>query len=342
MKLIAVLNRDVPLGQVINGLAHMTLGLGHRILGLPDINIFWGDAKQVRAFRNTASQLSRQNQTALYTDFPHTMSGVTAGVSAGPVALTAQTLEKDITYFAAILISQEINQEIAEIINSCQQLAGYIPYKAENKASLLAPKRMIDNRLPDKKISMMINTKVPFAKSFNAIILASLEVGKSADYSQLSLLNLLDKDNNLHPYISYHPYAIVKAKEVPLHVSMAKSASQTKTLTVETVGESQPFVTVVFGDRTELEKVILRNQTRLFDNKLESKELIPAVQKLTILPSTTTNDAEKFVEGTTPKKNKEDSGVTAFFAAGKAPAAAKAVDTPELEPEKKSTDLGIS
>lgn len=91
MKLVAILNQNIPLGQVINGLAHMTLGLGHRILGLPEINIFWGDAKQVRAFRNIAFQLAGQNQAALYADFPHTMSGVVAGVSDGLVALTAQT-----------------------------------------------------------------------------------------------------------------------------------------------------------------------------------------------------------------------------------------------------------
>lgn len=341
MKLVAVLNREVPLGQVINALAHMTLGLGHRILGLPEVNIFWGDTQQVRVFRNTASQLARQNQADLYTDFPHTMSGVAAGVSDTPVALTAQTLEKDITYFAAIFISEEINQQITQIVKYCQQLAGYVPYKNTQKATLLPPKRTIDNRLPDKKISMIINTKQPFAKIFNAIILTSLEVGKSTEYSQLSLLNLLDKDNNLHPYISYHPYAIVKAKEVALHVGMAKRASQTKTLTVETVGEEQPFVTVVFGDRIELEKVILRSQTRLFDNKLESQELIPALPTLTTLPAALINASEKAIEGMSSKKNTDDSSVTVFFAEGKAPAA-KEVDIAEFGAEKRATGLGNS
>ncbi len=339
MKLVAILNRDIPLGQVINGLAHMTLGLGHRVLGLPDINIFWGDTKQVRAFRESASQLARHNQTALHTDFPHTMSGVTAGVSDGPVALTAQTSEKDITYFASIFIAENINQQLVEITNSCQQLVGYVPHQATKAATLLPPKPTVDNRLPDKKISMMINTKVSFSKLFNAIILASLEVGKSVEYTQLSLLNLLDKDGNLHPYISYHPYAVVKAREVHLHASMARTANQTKTLTVETVGESQqqPFVTVVFGDRTELEKVILRNQTRLFDNKLESKELIPVASKLPLPAAAPVKAPENKDEKMSLKKNKEDLGVTVFFAEGKAPAVSAVVET-----EKPATGLGSS
>ena len=141
---------------------------------------------------------------------------------------------------------------------------------------ILSPKKYkADVKADDNKTVMIINHKLPLAKTLNALLLCSLQVGQMADFSQLRLLNVIDKDNNVHANISYHPYTILKPSKKNKHQSMAKNAQKDDKLVDKTIEneDGKPLASVFFGQRNNVENVC-RKFTRLYDSKLEKNMLV--------------------------------------------------------------------
>ena len=124
MKLIAIINLEIPLGKSLNALAHMTLGLGHRLKGTVDVNIFFGTGAQVREFRELSSIACKKNpDTAVFSDFPHTMSG---GDTDKQLIIGQNTPESELKYYGSCYISNEVSQDLITLTKNCQQLKDYM------------------------------------------------------------------------------------------------------------------------------------------------------------------------------------------------------------------------
>lgn len=275
MKFISVINTEVHLGEAINALGHMCFGIGHLLTVIPtETHIYLGNTSQVREFRALASKKTMQHQDLLFTDFPHTMSG---GDTEAQKKLTAQTAESDITYYGACFISNETDFDIEKLAKQFSVLKDYSPYN-NNNCTILSDRKAPFNDDNKKKISMLINSKIPLTETLNAIAISSLRVGQLVPYSNLCLVDLVDKNGNLHSNISYHPFPILKADTVSKHLSMAKMALENKNIISETLwnNDKQPLVTVVFGNQTDVDEVIIRKQTRMYNGVLQEDQIISA------------------------------------------------------------------
>ncbi len=278
LQLTAVLNNEVPLGESLNALAHMTLGLGHRVQGEPAIRVVFGNSAQVREFRQQVLLLKQvAESTIAYSDFPHTMSG---GDTRKQLLEGQNTPEAQLKYFGCCAVTSINETSMQKIIQSCYQLVDYKPYDgAKSETVSLLPAQIIKpNDIDNIKIIMLVNHKLPLAQTINAMILCSLAVGRMADLSALRLLNVVDKDNTIHPNISFHPYLILKPQAPEKHHMMAKEAAAAKSQLVNktiTGPSGSPLATVVFGERTRVDEVIQRKLTRLFDSKLDATSLTP-------------------------------------------------------------------
>ncbi len=273
MKFIAILNRETEFGKSMNALAHMSLGLGPWLQGIPDISIFFGNSNQVREFRELAATLNKEQESqTIFSDFINTMSG---GNTDEQLAITANTSTAELTYYASCFTGETLDSKLATLTESCSQLTDYVSHSSHHKANLKNPHQSETPSILDRKISMLINSKLPVAQTINAVVIASLAVGNKVGYSKLRLLNFADKDGVHHANISHHPFVILKPENPAKHSSMAENARLGAGLVSETIRNAnhQPMVTVVFGSRREIEEVILRKQTRLFNDVLEEKDL---------------------------------------------------------------------
>ena len=272
-----MLNKDIPMPRLMNALAQMSYGLGHRLEGEPDINIFFGSTDQIRQFRTRASKLAGERpELILSNDFPHTMIGASNTALLEKVVSTPET---QVIYYGASFLAENLDEELATLTQSCSRLAGYVPHTSTSKSKLLpAPK--IDKQEPPvtpKKITMLLN-KFPLAEILNQAVLANLMVANKAPYNDQYLLNIgsTEKGGYRLSNISFHSNVIVKS-DLTKHTHMAKCAEITKNLffaTIKTKGEA-PLVTVVFGDLSIVETVIKKTDTRLFGDTLGQKSLVP-------------------------------------------------------------------
>ncbi len=94
MKLIVLLNKEIALGKSLNALAHIAIGLGYRIKGNPEIDIYFGNNDQLHTYRNLIKKLP---DSILLSDFTDTMTEETATEQ---LKRTKLTKENDLKYFA--------------------------------------------------------------------------------------------------------------------------------------------------------------------------------------------------------------------------------------------------
>lgn len=263
MKFVAVLNKELKTGLAINGLAQMSLGLGHRVAGQPDVTIFWGTTAQVRAFRTLVSQRVSNATDLIYRDFPDTMEG---GDTNALWERVTSTPEEKVTYVASCFVAEDIDSELRALIQGCSQLANYKPYVSNSAASFLEEKPGLE-RGPEEMImkTMTMINKVSLDNAINQVVLANLETGRKAPYEDLNLLT-----GGRITYISYNTHPIVKA-DPKKHAAMTAAAKKIDGLYTTNLGE----VTVVFGLRKLVDEVIIRKDTRIYNAELN---LIP-VQK---------------------------------------------------------------
>jgi len=269
MKFIAILNKDIKPGLAVNALAQMALGLGHRFeTGYPDVEIYWADTANVRAFRTIVAESAK-----VYSDFPHTMKG---GNTFSLLENIQSTPEEEITYYASCYLADELDPNISQLLNeNTVQLKGYTPFISTQPTNLLPEGEHLP--LPEKdtkKTTTMVNGKYPLAQTINELVLANIESGRTIPYSQLNLLRVGGLQG-----VSFNTHPILKADSPAKHISMTKSAHQAKGLYVASrvIDEKNPLVTVTFGDIEAVEGVILKKQTRVFEPVVEFNE--PKVAK---------------------------------------------------------------
>lgn len=270
MKFTIILNQEVELKRVMNALSQMSFGLGHRLEGYPDINIVFGTNEQVRAFRSIASKLAKENPTLVASnDFPHTMVGRSTDDLLNNVV---NTPEKELTYFGACFMAEQMNDDIQKIVQSCSHLKTYVPFASQDKSTLLPPPEE-ETKKPEepKKITMLIASKTSLADILNNAVLAALNVGKNTPYSEQYLLNIGKEENGSYQLtnISFHSNIILKADPAKF-----KEMSQAAEKSSDLISKLNPSVAVVFGNEKIVESVITKNNTRLFSDSLKSDAFV--------------------------------------------------------------------
>jgi hypothetical protein len=319
MKLFAILNKELPLGKTLNALAHLSLGLGHRISkGTPSIDVYFGDSSQVRQFRRLSQAMAVQYpQEVVATDFTDTM---TVDTAIEQLKRTKETPESSLTYFAASVIAPDSYlADITEFLTGCLQVNGYKSSAEVDAIIIAAPLDVVLPEIaPDYKASMVLNKKMPLPQIINPLVAASLAVGRSADLTSLHLLQFIDADDNNHHSISYHPYPIVTASKPAKHLEMAKNADENNHVVANTQrgSDQAPIVTVVFGPKAQVDAVVTRKETSLYKAELDASAFTAAssLPKKTTEPSLATASARMFttnvsVTGNDEKKQVDDNTI---------------------------------
>lgn len=277
MKFIAVLSQEygeeITSGNALNALAQMTLGLGHRLSAAPDVDIYFGEKEQVRAFRMLAATITEEMpESTIYSDFPHTMKG---GDTGAIIDRVASTPESDITYFGACIVCEELDPRFSLLLQNCFQLKDYRPFESMEDAKILPSKPNDPNSsfVTDMKTSTVIN-KFPLAKTINSIVLANLDVGKKTPFVMLRLI----REHRLKG-ISWHTHPVLKSESSAKHKGMIDEANGRDGLYTSTCyeGEGQPLVTVSFGPKDMVEGIFTKKKTRVYTSVLAEEGLVPAI-----------------------------------------------------------------
>ncbi|HSX03621.1 MAG TPA: DUF2000 family protein [Rhabdochlamydiaceae bacterium] len=216
----SLVNASIPLGKGLNALAHSAIGIGHWIPKekMPHITVLFTDEETIREFRREAHKIALAHPTEIiYSDFANTM---TVGITDNCVKVTRETHENELIYYAATICIEEEwleSSHLYQIINRCKILKNYQPYCARNGEDGFEFKKIITlpeyQSLPTKKLSLTLERTRPIAELINATVIACLSIGMQADLSQLKLIVYVDADNQEHPYISYHPFPILAARQ---------------------------------------------------------------------------------------------------------------------------------
>lgn len=271
-RFIAVLNKDIKPGLAVNALAQMALGLGHRFAeGYPDIYVYWGSTAGVRAFRATAAASEE-----LYSDFPHTMQG---GNTHSLIDGIEKTPEEDIIYYASCYVADSIDPKLQALLDKeMVQLENYQAYFSNTSVKLRPSGE--DSPLPKedtKKTTTMVNAKLSLAKTINDIVLANIEAGRKIPYNELNLMRIGRLQG-----VSFNTHPILKADNPNKHVAMTQNAKNEKRLYVVSRisddKDTQPLVTVTFGEKELVESVISKKMTRIFEPTVQFTQ--PKVEPL--------------------------------------------------------------
>lgn len=287
MKFMAVLNREIKSGLAVNALAQMALGLGHRFTeGFPDVDIYWGSADEVRAFRTQVA-----GSRVIYSDFPHTMEG---GDTTSLIDTIENTPEEKITYYGACLVAEEITTEVVGLLSNLSQLKNYQPYVNTKKAVIgpVGETTPVPTREEDtKKTTTLVNAKKPLATTINDIVLANIEAGRTIPYDQLHLLRIGRMQG-----VSFNTHPIVKADTPAKHTIMTSQAKTNKLVVIDRKDNTTPLVSVVFGERDEVEKVVTKKLTRMFDPAIEL-EALKTTNSTSLVALSFLGDKKEVVQG---------------------------------------------
>lgn len=280
LKLVVILNKDQELKKVLNGLGHMTFGLGHRLDQIPDINVVFGSTEQVREFRTIASQLNKEsNNMTAFTDFPHTMVGMSTDNLLQQVAATP---ESEVTYFGCCFVAENIDPRLIKITHNCFKLQGYSPRVETKEINLKAFQAGEDNLNPSPmKISLLFNTKTKLVQAINEAIVACLKLGKAIPLQDQRLLNVKGEGETAYGLtnISFHSLIVATTGDKTF-VSMSKAATESKSVTNYGNGD----VLIAYGTKVDLEKIITAKSSRLYSSTFKENPLVPIeVPKETLL-----------------------------------------------------------
>lgn len=243
-RFISLVNTSIPLGRVLNALAHCSVGIGHLLPKdkMPNILVVFADESTIRNFRQESQKLllAHPNDT-IYSDFTNTM---TVGSTETCIKTTRETPDDQLIYYAVSLCTEENlleSQEFEQIIGRCKILKDYQPYIASENT--FAFNKVVDlpdyQLLPTKKMSLVLDRARPISELVNAAVISSLCIGMQADLNELKLLIYTDADGQKHSYISYHPFPILAARHQAKFNDLVKEIEKDQDLLVKLVRDKE-------------------------------------------------------------------------------------------------------
>ncbi len=234
---LSLVNTSIPFGKGLNALAHTAIGIGNWIPNdkMPNIAVLFANEEIIREFRQAIlKMLLTHSNEIIYSDFTNTM---TVGLTDNCIKETKETNENQLIYYAiSICIEKELleSQPLKKIISRCKTLKNYEPYVSEENESDFDFKKIsaIPNyqSLPTKKLSLTLDRTGLPEKLINAAIISSLSIGMQATLDELKLVVYLDADNQTHPYISYHPFPVLAARQQSKFNELARTIEIDQTL----------------------------------------------------------------------------------------------------------------
>lgn len=258
----SLVNSSIQLGRGLNALAHTAMGVGHCLPKnkMPNITVLFADETTVREFRQEAQKvLLLHPEETVYSDFTHTM---TVGSTDNCVKVTQETPENQLIYYAATICTEDSllqSQTFERIISGCRQLKNYKPHLADDNENEFEFKKrsscLPDYRLlPSSKISLTLDRTRFLSELINAAVISSLSVSMQADLNQLKLLIYTDATQQQHPYISYHPFPILAARQQNKFKELAKIIETDRSLLVKVVRDKEENVVSVcmLGDEDQV------------------------------------------------------------------------------------------
>lgn len=299
MQFIAVLNKELEKpGLALNALAQMSLGLGHRLTGVPSISVYFGDSNFVREFRQLAKNSVEKAtpNSAIYRDFPKNMEG---GNMVELWEKIATTFERDNIYCAACYLSSSIPNQMLDLLRGAQQLTNYVPYDSRDEV-IISELQSAHNRCEEGtlKTTTVLSKSAPLADIVNSLVIVNLQVGKNVNYDDLNLLNFGSEDYNL-TYISAnsHPIVSVDPKKLPIIVNNARNNLE---LTSNSQVDKQNTLAVmcVVGPRKDVESVVPKKETRAYSKAFD--DLVPAIVGHLELIAHAKGEASIFSRASTP------------------------------------------
>lgn len=280
-KLLLLLNKEVQLGKVLNAIAHMALGMGHKFPHgkMPSIDVRFSSSEGVYVFRQLAYKFSQENKNTVFSDFTHTM---TEGTADDQLLRTSKTQEKELTYFGVSICGDAEKLNLITSIfedSPCYILKNYLEFNSNpeiatfdfNNSEFLFKEEVI----PPQKVSIVLNNKMQLSELLNPMIMSCLEIGRKANLNSLRLLNFIDKDGNIHPNISYHPFPILLPKNPTKQLALATEAVKLDTIVTSSIyNESKQLATVcIFGKQDEVELLADRKNFSLWKKELTEEDL---------------------------------------------------------------------
>lgn len=247
----SLINTSIPLGRGLNAIAHTAMGVGHRLPQnkMPNITVLFADEKTIREFRYEAHKMLSRTDEIVYSDFTNTM---TVGTTEHCVKITQETPENQLIYYAASICAEEElleSQAFDQIFNRSKKIKNYKSHVVNQCENTFEFKNTIClpdyQSLPSSKISLTLNRTRCLSELINATIISSLSVSMQADLNQLKLLIFTDGDQQKHPYISYHSFPILAARQQNKLNELTKIIEQDKNLLVNSVKDKDENVVSV-------------------------------------------------------------------------------------------------
>lgn len=281
--LFAVLNKDIPFGRSLNALAHMCLGIGHRIPEgkMPSVEVYFADNGSIHRLRHEFKLHASGAPGFVLSDFINTM---TEGTAEDQLRRTADTPRESLQYYGVTICTDNIaGRFIKGVLGGTNRaLVGYKPFVStpEQREFEFTGVRAGADRgdsMPPHKASIILSKLLPPAELVNLVPIASIEIGRKADISSLRLLNFVDADGEQHPGISYHPFTILTVKSQSKLESMAQKACAMKDIASSSLvnAEGITALTCVFGLRELVEDCISKKDTSLLSKEITEGDLMP-------------------------------------------------------------------
>jgi len=225
--MMILLNKEEKVfGHVLNGLCHISFGLGHKIpIGkLPNISVRFASTKEIYVFRQKAFDLFNKNKKlAFYSDFITAMNSVMEFKD--HIDYVKSFKENELTYLGVCFCSDEkLTDELITDFRDMPVLKNYQPLIATEDKSMfefcsgVAPN--YEKPAVPKKIIMSLHPKESLHILLNHMVVAAIELGRKVPREQLNIMPWVDKDGNEHFNISLHPFPILMAKKNEIQKSI--------------------------------------------------------------------------------------------------------------------------
>lgn len=321
---LILLNREEKnFGHVLNGLCHISFGMGYKIaLGkFPNFAVRFASKNEIYQFRQKAHDLYLKNkQRVFYSDFVSAMNSVKP--LAEHMDFIKSIKEKDHVYLGVCICADaKITEQLMSDFNSASALKNYNPYIAQNKDNQFDFVNDVppNSRIPEvrKKMVMSLHPKESLNVLLNSMIKAAIEVGRQIPMPDLHFMPCIDGDNNEHFNISLHPFPILMANSLAKQneiVAQFKQPGQGFINYISVDEKQNPLAICGYGEFNAISGVFSKERCGLWRKGVTDKDL---TQDLTAFPKLdeVSSEETKKLSGEIPdaKKNSLASNSTSFL-----------------------------
>lgn len=272
---IAVVNRTIPFGNALNALAHTALGVGCQTIGnsTPNMKVFFADAEHIRAVRSKIYHAQKEFPGMIvFSNFINTMTG---GDTESQIALTRETPETELIYYAITFCADEQFIEssgIKQLLDQCLVIKEYEPIISSGEDAIqFRDRQLADDGQPEaRKISLVLDRSIPIYELINGVIYSAFVLGRKTSFEALRMITYVDGSGEHHPYISYHALPILAAKKSGKFAQMVQQMEQDSTVdtAVAYKADGNPMALCAIGLQQDIDRYSYQRFISLWNYEL--------------------------------------------------------------------------